>query len=82
MSEREDQLVLTAMVSLDGMEIPKSLEDSIDQHQRNLTRLAGSLLACGHDEQMVRNSVATIFNSYREELVKSIMKVQESSEHG
>ena len=82
MAEQEELMVRTAMAPLDQMEIPTPLEESIRQHQQNLKRLAASLLASGHGEAMVRRSVETVFNSYRDELVRSIVEFQEDRDHG
>ncbi len=82
MAETEENLVRAATKSLCRMEIPKALEESIRQHQRDLTALAAALLESGRDEATVRRSVETVFDSYRDELVKSILALQEGVDHG
>lgn len=82
MAETEDDLVRAATKSLGRMEIPKALEESIRQHQRDLRALAAALLESGRDEASVRRSVEIVFDSYRDQLVKSIIALKEGVNHG
>jgi len=82
MGEQEEHLVQTTMAPLAGMTIPPKLTASIRRYQCDLTLFAAALLEGGHEEEVVRRSVETVFESYRDDLVRSIIELREGPDHG
>ncbi len=74
-----EDIVASATKSLCEIDIPPTLADSIDNHQKQLISLASALLAGGYDEMMVKQSIEVSFNSYKKELISTIVALQEGS---
>lgn len=79
MSPAADKVVDQAMQVIDRAEVPKPLQDSIDQHQRNLTGLAGALLEGGQDVEQVRQTITTVLDSFRDEILRTIVALREDT---
>ena len=76
MAESAERLVSRAMLSLETVDVPETLQDSINQHQRHLLSLAAALLAGGQDEAVVKQAIDGVFSSYKNELVNTIMALK------
>jgi hypothetical protein len=66
-----------------GLDIPPSLQASIDRHRDHLAQLAATLRAAGMPDAQIEASVNTLVASYRAELIevlKSLMKGKHDSE--
>lgn len=68
-----DELVVQAMSSIDGLDIPVELQKSIASHQKNIMNMATLLLESGKDQQFIEKCIGEIVDSYKSELIKTIM---------
>lgn len=73
----EDELIQQAIKSLDGMNVPSILQDRILQHQMHLTRLASALLIGGQSKNSVRQTIETVMDSFKHELIATIEALME-----
>ncbi len=76
MSRDPDLLAEETVGVLRDMEIPDQLKHSIATYQEHLSDLAASLLAEGFDDETVERSLKTAFDSYREEVLRSILLIK------
>lgn len=74
--DRAVKLVTEAMVPLETVRIPSNLSENIRRHQVHLTALAAALLASGQDREQVRETIDTVFSSFRDELVNTIFALR------
>lgn len=81
MSLKARQVVAEALTSLEQVDVPHVLRDRIDQHQRNLMKLAASLLESGQDETQVREVIEGVLDSFKDELLRTIRTLRDGS-HG
>jgi hypothetical protein len=66
-----------------GLDIPPSLQASLDRHRAHLGQLAATLQAAGLPAAQIEASVTTLVVSYRSELIhvlKSLMKDEHDAE--
>ena len=77
MAEPAETLADETMSSLDSLDIPEALQKSIARHHANLSGLAASLLVGGQSEDEVRQTLETVFASFKAELTKTILAVRE-----
>lgn len=74
-----EAVVTQAMTSLEQVRIPPILRERIDQHQRNLKSLAAALLEGGQDIAEVQWTIEGVLDSFKAELVKTIISLQEDA---
>ena len=74
-----EAVVTQAMTALEQDDIPPILRERIDQHQRNLRNLAAALLEGGQDIVEVQRTVEGVFDSFKAELVKTIIRLREDA---
>jgi hypothetical protein len=77
MSPAVQSVVSDAMETLEDLSIPRGLRDRIDQHQQNLTDLAGALLAGGQEVDEVRDTISAVLESFKDELLNTIIALRE-----
>jgi len=70
-------VVAEAFDGLDISEIPEELRSAIRKHQDHLLSLASALIHGGQSETVVRQTIDTVFQSYRDELASTIMAIRE-----
>lgn len=75
--EFEQALVAEAMAALRDVDVPDVLRDCIARHERYLVGLVRGLTANGLSEEAVKQAIAAVLNSYKDELVNAIMLLQE-----
>lgn len=73
-----EYLVAEAMSSFDQTMVPQILQTSIERHRQDLVSLAAALVAGGQDEKAVKRAVDSVFSSYRNELISTIMAMREN----
>jgi hypothetical protein len=54
------------------LQIPESLQESMQRHRENLARLVTNLKSMGLAESQIEESVSVIVQSYKEELTRAI----------
>ena len=54
------------------IQIPDSLQESLQRHRENLGRLVSSLRTAGLSEEQIEASVSTMVDSYKQELLRAI----------
>jgi hypothetical protein len=77
-----DQVVNHAMESIDGLELPQELQASIERHRKNISNLAASLLAGGYDIDQVRATISVVLDSFKDELLRTVMALKENDDVG
>ena len=71
-----EEIVDQVVEPLRSFELPPELLESAERHKKHLISLATALLMRGADESDVRQSVELLFQSYKDELVRTILVVQ------
>ena len=66
------------MQSIDQMQLPQDLQNRIEKHKENLSNLATSLLAGGQDIEQVRTTVTLVLDSFKEELLRTLIALREN----
>lgn len=61
------------MSSIDDLDIPDELQKSIASHQKNITNMAALLLESGKDQSFIERCIGEIVDSYKSELIKTIV---------
>jgi hypothetical protein len=54
------------------LQIPESLQKSMQRHRENLAKLVANLQSVGLSESQIEASVSVIVDSYKEELLRAI----------
>lgn len=54
------------------LEIPTALQESLDRHRNHLAELVVNLRSAGLGDLQIEQSVSTIVESYRQELVRAM----------
>jgi hypothetical protein len=68
-------VVSAAMSTFTSIEIPQSLLDRIEQHQKTLLNLTSALIAGGQPEDVIEKAVGEVVTSFRIQLVKTIVSI-------
>lgn len=71
-------IVSEAMTSLENIEIPPILQETIEKHKVNLTSLACALLEGGQDTNVIRQTIDEVLDSFKRELVSTIDSLKET----
>lgn len=71
-----DEFVVQAMSSIDNLDIPVELQISIANHQKNIMNLATLLLESGKDSEFIGKCIEEIVESYKSELIRTIMALK------
>jgi len=77
-----ESLVADAVAALDDLDVPDELRESITRHNRHLVELARKLIASGMDEDAIKSVVNRAMDSYKTELIETILSVREDPGDG
>nr|WP_306266062.1 hypothetical protein [Pararhizobium sp. IMCC3301] len=80
MPSQAQNVVSLAMTTLPKVEISCVLKARIEDHRKNLTDLASSLLASGQEAKQVQLTIETVLNSFNEELARTISSLKEDTD--
>lgn len=80
MSPTAQSVVIEAMTSFQHNELPPILQSRLDQHKKNLTNLAGALLAGGQNADQVRHTIEEVLESFKGELFRTIELLREDAD--
>lgn len=69
-----------AMQSIERSALPQELQDRIEKHKENLSDLAASLLAVGHDADQIQITISKVLDSFKEELSRALIALRENND--
>ncbi len=75
-----EKVVRSAMHNAGIVEVPQQFAEATKQHILKLSNLIKSLRAAGVDEQMVRQSISQLLQSYEAELLELLLALPKGDE--